>query len=165
MHMHAPGVWYAYLRSGRRMPWPMMKWSFSRCDIGRSSSRALEPLVLSKSWSSFPFTSSVSLDFFFSVRDTIFRLGDLRNVLRAYGMALFSRSYQQHKLRLWLHSAVTWKAPATKLYTLDSSHETTLGERYSSNALQQDVTKLTSKASVVGIVFVFITDVMAMPVK
>ena len=60
-----------YRRSGLRIPWPMMKWSFSRFDIIRSSSRTL-PLAVypSPPSRSFVDTCSVSFDFFFSVIDT-----------------------------------------------------------------------------------------------
>lgn len=31
----------AHLRAGRKMPLPMMKWSFSRLEVGRSSNMLL----------------------------------------------------------------------------------------------------------------------------
>jgi len=53
------------------MPWPMMKWSFSRFDMTRSSSRTLPLLTAASPPSrSFDDTCSVSFDFFFNVIDT-----------------------------------------------------------------------------------------------
>ena len=61
-----------YRRSGLRIPCPMMKWSFSRFDMSRSSSNTL-PLATKLSVPpsrSFVDTCSVSFDFFFNVIDT-----------------------------------------------------------------------------------------------
>lgn len=61
----------SHLISGRRIPWPMMKCSFSRFDVTLSSRRALLLLVYSPSFN-FVVTCSVIFDFFFRVSETNF---------------------------------------------------------------------------------------------
>lgn len=76
------------LMSGLKMPCPMIKWSFSRLDVGRSSSSALPLPVYSPSFSLLA-TSSVILDFFFRVKDTSF-LRMLRLACLVVGSGSFS---------------------------------------------------------------------------